>query len=1382
MSENSPEKKLEKVSKPFVNLHTHSFYSILESSMSPQALIDKAKSLGHSTVALTDTGVGYGLIEFYKNAEKSDINPILGVEMSVSLDSRFEKRVGIDGKEGSLVLLAKNMKGYENLLKIISYAALEGFYYKPRADFELLEKYSEGLIVLTGGTGGIIGKSFSQFGTQKPKEILDTLKKIFGEENIYLELISRTYEEQINLNQYILELHKETKIPLVVTSDARYANPENEEATDTLQCIGWNQQVSNPHRLKMAENNAFKSWEEISSELSEQNISSDILEEARKNTLRIAEEITLKVEFNRNLLPKYETEKGLTEAAQLAKNCQEGFIFRNFSEKTLGKKTYQEYQDRLTYELSIISKMGFDAYFLIVQDFIDFARKNDIAVGPGRGSAAGSIVSYLLGITNIDPIEYELLFERFLNPERISMPDIDIDFSDERRAEVLDYVIEKYGTEQVSKVCTFGTLAAKAALKDIGRAHGIDYGEMNYMTKILPSTPGFKLKDAMEESDFTKLLQQKPHLKKIYDLALELEGCVRHVSVHACAVMIGQNDLTNFCPIQWAPGAEEIKITQFQYGQLESIGLLKMDFLGLRNLSILEKAVQNIKNTTGKDINLDEIPINDEKTFTDTFAAGETTGVFQFESAGMRRYLKELKPTEFEDLVAMNALYRPGPMEYIPDYIRGKHDPSTVKYMVPELEPILKKTYGIAVYQEQVLRIARDLGGFTLGEADILRKAIGKKLADILEQQRNKLIEGCVKNGHPKEIGEKIFDDIIVPFSGYGFNRSHAVCYARIAYETAYLRANYPVEFMAALMTIDRNNTDRIVLAMNECADMGIDILPPSINESGSYFTVIKENPNKKLDLKLEEDNHPKVIVLSGTPGCGKSTVTRLLVEQYNYTHIEVDKIKQEMFGDEEIFKDKEKHLKLYDSFLEKSLKEINADKKIVIDYCSVKGGLEKIKSFFRSHKIKPEFFILAVNKTENLKRNKSREIQVSEEHLLKSLKEFAQLNKTNWKEHFVKTSNKKPEQIFKILSQKLGIKKVKKHSKKIRFGLSAIKGLGETPVDIIIAERNADGNFKSLQDLAKRVPAKLMNKKTLEALTFSGGLDEFGDRRAIVDSIEDLSRFAKEHQEKSEAGQMGLFGGLDDSSIDFALKNTVATKEDILKWERESLGMFVSDHPLKGLEKFLEKYGKPIGRINAESDNGKKITIHGIVTSVKKITTKAGQHMAILEVEDTSGKIECPVFPMSYETIPQKAFEIDAFVKVSGKVSDRNESVNFIVNDIKVGNLQSTQEKYNHKKPVKKPENNMPTSSSSNKSPDSNRKENLESGLGNTEKNKNFQIHIPQGTTKQKLLELKTLIKSFEDKNGSSGEIIFGEISKPISFRVNYTEELQKEIQKILG
>jgi len=1146
--------------------------------MSPKKILEKAKELGCESVALTDTNFGYGLVDFFETAKNFSIKSILGAEIAVAKDSRFENRAGVDGREGRLVLLAKNQTGFENLLKILSTASLEGFFHQPRTDWDFLQKHADGLIVLTGATSGLLGQIFYQQGEEHAIKMFEKVRATFSPENIFLELVARAEPEQKKLNNFCVQLHEEFSTPLVVTSDARYAAPGDEEAADTLFCIGRNQQVSDPGRVHFLEKNWFKSWEEMTEEL--RDFSPELLETARQNSLEISNSIDLELQFGKNLLPHFSVENGETEASQLRKNCEQEIskFFPNADSEEFSK-----IQKRLDYELSVIGKMGFEAYFLIVQDFIQFAKKNGIAVGPGRGSAAGSLVSYLLGITTVDPLAYELLFERFLNPERISMPDIDIDFSDERRAEVLQYVVEKYGADRVSKVCTFGTLSAKAALKDVGRAQGVPFSEMNAFTKLLPNRPGFKLDDALEIPDFKKIIGAKPPLKKVFDVAKKLEGCVRHVSVHACAVIIGNEDLTRHTALQWAPGTEKVKITQFSYQQLENLGLLKMDFLGLRNLSILEKAVDHVRATTGDELDLQKIPIDDSATF-EMFARGETTGVFQFESAGMRRYLKDLKPTEFEDLVAMNALYRPGPMEYIPTYIDGKNKKKKVKFLDPVLEPILKKTYGIAVYQEQVMRIAQDFSGFSLGQADILRKAIGKKKVELLAEQRKKFIAGAIELKHDEKLAVKMFDEIVVPFVGYGFNRSHAVCYARIAYETAFLRANFPVEFMAAMMTTDRNNTDRIVLEMNECAEMEIEVLPPSVNDSGSHFTVIFE----KNDAAQTQ---------------------------------------------------------------------ISADEKPVSD-------------------------------------------------------------------------------------------------KKTRFGLTAIKGLGEDTVDQIIFERQRNGKFESLQDFARRVPQKLLNKKTLTSLAFSGAFDEFGDRKAVVDSLEDLAQFAKEFQEKKSAGQLGLFGGADEVSIEFTLKNSVATKDDILFWERESLGLFVSDHPLKGLGGYFEKFGKLIGKLSPDEDLKKSRTIHGIVTNVRKILTKSGKNMAILTVEDTSGKIEIAVFPQIFEKSNSRVFQIDAFLRIRGKVEERDGNLNFIADELKLGNLKDVQATHTFddeeikKEPVAE----------------------------------NFEIKIPAETKKMQVDALKKLLleKKSDEPGASSVKIFINEQEILLPFSVVVNDELVTKISKI--
>ncbi len=1250
----------------FVNLHTHSHYSILEAPFAPKAILEKAKEMGHGKVAITDRGNGHGLVEIVMQAKKvGDIEPILGVELAVSLDGRFEKRAGMDGKEGYIVLLAQNQKGYENLLALISKAHLEGFYYQPRVDLELLREHSEGLYVLTGARLGLVGKAYFDYGSEKGEETLGILQEIFGKENVYLELVARHFEEQKELNIWKAELSKEKGIGIVATSDARCKDASVEAAADVFWCIGKNQNVHDPTRFKGMEQNWFKSWEEISRELSY--VGTDVLETARENTVKIGEGCNVSIEFDQSLLPKFEVPEGHTEATWLKEECEtriKGRYADEFyaSEHLVdGMDKEEDYlwitpgvvKDRLDYELSIIGKMGFDAYFLIVADFIDYAKEVGIFVGPGRGSAAGSLVAYLLGITNIDPLRYELLFERFLNPERISMPDIDIDFSDERREEVMDYVVEKYGSEQVSKVCTFGTLAAKAALKDVGRALGVEYGRMNAMTKLLPNKPGFGLEDAKEIKEFMDLVNNSPDLKRVFDTAETLEGSVRHVSVHACAVIIGGQPLYHHTPVQWAPGTDDVKITQFPYQQLESIGLLKMDFLGLKNLSILEKTLIHIKNTTGQELNLDELPINDKKVF-EMMSNGETTGVFQFESAGMRRYLRELQPTELEDLVAMNALYRPGPMEYIPQYIAGKHNPKKVKYPHPVLEPLLRKTYGIAVYQEQILRIAQEFSGFSLGEADILRKAIGKKIISILEEQRKKFIDGGIAKGHTKQEGEKLFDDIVVPFAGYGFNRSHAVCYARIAYETAYMRANYPVEFMAAMMTTDRNNTDRIVLEMNECQTMGIEVFPPSVNESGSHFTVVGSE--------------------------------------------------KERMGESE------------------------------------KGADEDEKSSFYE---------------------------------------------TN--------------------------------GKSIRFGLTAIKGLGEETAEVLIAEREGNGVFKSLEDLAKRLPAKLMNKKTLEALSFSGALDEFGDRGSIVASLEDLAKFAREQEDQKEAGQIGLFGGMDDGAddISFELKKVETTQEDILNWERESLGLFVSDHPLRGLAEYFEKYGKLIGNIPEEEDEikrleeeekeklkeggkkgGKKkkekrmVTVHGLVSSVKKITTKAGAQMAVIEIEDTSGKMECAVFPKIYEGINKAAFEVDAFIQLIARPDERDGVYNLLAEKIKVGNLKevklswaeeqqsngATEQRSNG---ITDQRNNGTTEEQNNGITDTESSLSMDSSSLSKEASREedlFEVRIPETATENDIGVLRSYLLSL-DKGGSKLAIWKGSVKKMMPYGLNLTPEVKEKL-----
>lgn len=1178
---------------------------MLEAILRPKQILECAKNLGCPAAALTDTGVGHGLIEFYEASEKTEgVKPILGAEIFIARDSRFERRAGIDGREGYIVALARTNRGYSHLMKLISESQLTGLYVRPRVDKELLQTCHEGLTVLTGGTQGYIGQVFLEHGEAKAREALGTLQDIFGKEYVFLELMSRNNEETKELNTFFVQLNKEGIAPCVITNNARYATPDDEEACNTLYAIGQNDRTAQGAKLSIIAGSYFKSFEEMAQELGY--IPEEILEEARQNTLAIAESVSTSIEFGNYMFPTFELPEGTTPAQQLRTLCEQAIPAR------YGSSPNPEIQKRLDYELSVIGSMGFDAYFLIVADFVAYAKKNDIAVGPGRGSAAGSIVSYLLDITTIDPLRYGLLFERFLNPERVSMPDIDIDFSDERRDEVIGYVIDKYGAEKVSRVCTFGTMAAKAALKDVGRVNGIPFAEMNALTKTLPNRPGFSLSDAEQMKEVQSLLTEKPHLKNIFALAKRLEGCVRHVSVHACAVIIGADDLSRTIPVQWAPGSEDIKITQYPFQQLDHLGILKMDFLGLKNLSVLEKTILNIRSTTGEDIVLADIPIDDAKTF-EMLSRGETTGVFQFESAGMRRYLKELGPTELEDLIAMAALYRPGPMDSIPDYIRGKNKPEEVQYEVPELKPFLERTYGVIVYQEQVQRVVQEFAGFSLGAGYLLIKAVGKKIPALLQEQKQKFMDGAQEKGYSKALAEKIFN-LIEPFSGYGFNKSHSTCYARIAYETAYMRANYPVQFMAAMMTTDSSNTDRIKLEMSECRTMGIEVLPPSVNQSGGSFTIIPvEGSTQQVSLNEGDDEKPL-------------------------------------------------------------------------------------------------------------------------------------------------------------------------HNFMIRFGLTAIKGLGEETVEQIIIERNKNGAFASLQDFARRVPVRLLNKKTLEALAFSGAFDMFGDRKAIVDSLDDLSRFAKEEQEKALSGQMGLFGGEGEKAIEFTLQDTKATKEDILRWEREILGLFVSDHPLKGLGGYFEKYGHLIGTLAAAEDAGQKRTLHGLVTGVRRMVTKRGQNMAIVQMEDTSGGMEVAIFPAVYPDIPEAAMEVDSFIKVKGRIEERDGALTMIADEISVGNLSDIQQS-GWAKERNPDEPDAPAATPKKPSKTASKQDETQSSSRYTRTDTHFlTIHLPEGVTRKTVTDLRALLDVCQNPTGKRVSLCMEGKYHPLPFRVDVSDQLVQDIDHLLS
>lgn len=1060
----------------FVHLHCHTHYSLLDGLPKPAHYVEKAVKDGSPAVAITDHGNLYGAIEFYKAAKKADVKPIIGIEVYTAPGSRFSKQSGVDNQLGHLVLLAKNKQGYENLSEIATKAHLEGFYYKPRVDRELLKEYSKDLILMTGCLQGEIAQSLLANNEEQAQKFLKEYQDIFGKENVYLEVQSHPQMmEQGIVNEKLKKLSSANGAQLVATNDCHYVNLEDKEAHGILLCVQTGTTVHDENRFQMEGEFDLKSPEEMKQAFHD-------MPEAIENTLQIAEQCNVELSIDeKNLLPSFDPPFNKTPKDYLFELCKEGMKER------YGDNPSQEILDRLDYELGLVHTMGFDTYFLIVHDFVAFAKNSGILVGPGRGSGAGSIIAYCLRITDVDPMKYKLIFERFLNPERVSMPDFDIDFADNRRDEVLEYVVGKYGKDRVAQIITFGTMAARAAVRDVGRALGMTYGEVDVIAKLIPARPGIKLEEAMEqEQELKAQYDSNPQIKKLLDLAGKMEGVVRHASVHACAVVIGDQSLVKYTPLQYAPGGqEESVITQYDMYSVEALGLLKMDFLGLKNLTIMQYALEIIKRTKDVDIDLDDLPLDDKETFK-LMARGDTTGVFQFESAGMKRYMKQLKPTRFEDLIAMNALYRPGPMDWIPSYIKGKHNPKSVKYLHDSFKEILEETHGVAVYQEQILQLARLVAGFSLGEADILRKAVGKKIAELLAQQRTKFIEGAINEGHTEKFAVEVFDKVIEPFAGYGFNKAHATCYALIAYRTAYLKSHYPAEFMAALMTSDRDNTDRLIIEFNEAEAMGIHVLPPSINESMANFTVVDDDT--------------------------------------------------------------------------------------------------------------------------------------------------------------------------------------------VRFGLAAVKGVGIGTVDEILDVRSKGGPFKDVEDLAKRVPYNLLNKKTLEALAYSGALDDLGDRKALVASIEDISRHARHIQTTSAQGQTDIFSMMDDGDDSFPAFVLADVPEashlQKLQWEKEFLGFYISGHPLQGLRKYLRQKVNLIEALS-KKDVGRMVKVVGIITQLKKITTKTGSQMCYFTIEDPTGRMEVTVFPNTFTKF-RELFTAESVVSLTGKVELRRGQFQILCQNIQGISLET--------------------------------------------------------------------------------------------------------------
>jgi DNA polymerase-3 subunit alpha len=1045
----------------FVHLHVHTDYSLLDGACETSELLDEASRQKMPAVAITDHGNLFAAANFFDQASKRDVKPIIGCEVYVAKGSRYDRAEKANGSNGQdrgepepgsrgtnhLVLLCESLEGYHNLIKLVSAGFLEGFYYKPRIDYDLLSKHSRGLIALSACLRGpvteaVVGEKFDE-----ARENAYRLRDIFGKGNFFLEIQDQGLEIEKGVNRELLRLSKETGIPLVATNDCHYLHHEDAHAQDILLCIQTGKTMSDTHRMRFATDQFyFKSAAEMAQVFRE-------VPDALSRTVDIAHRCNVKIDRIPNPFPEFKVPAGHTPGSYFEKVVREGFATRlpgleRLAQQGLLRNPLPEYERRLTSEIQMIQKMRYEGYFLIVWDFIHYARTQDVPVGPGRGSAAGSLVSYALRITDVDPLQYNLLFERFLNPERISMPDIDIDFCMRRRGELIEYVTQKYGRENVAQIITFGTMAAKAAIKDVGRAMDIPYGEVDRLAKLVPNTLGIELHAALEQSPQLKYaVTSDERLKDLMAVALRLEGLARHASTHAAGVVISPQPLTDVVPV-YKTNRDEIT-TQYDMNALERVGLLKMDFLGLTTLTVLHDTVRMIEQNRGVKIDLDTLTLEDADTYK-LFARGDTTAIFQFESHGMRDILRRYQPTRIEDLTALNALYRPGPIQggMIDDFINRKHGKTKVSYELPQLKDILEETYGVILYQEQVMQIANRLASFSLGEADILRRAMGKKKKEEMAAQRAKFMSGCATNKIPEKKADRIFN-LMEEFAGYGFNKSHSCAYALLAYQTAYLKTHFPVEFMAALLTSETGNAEKQVKYINEARGMSISILPPDVNESDLYFTPVGEA---------------------------------------------------------------------------------------------------------------------------------------------------------------------------------------------IRFGLAAIKNVGENTAKAIRESRLSEGEFRSLYDFCERIESRFLNKRVFESLIKSGAMDSLGARESMLASVDDALAALQRATRVRESGQHGLFGtAAAPASLEFELHEaTPWSEEERLAGEYAMLGFYVSGHPLATYASRLQELKVvSLGEVEGQR-NGKEITVAALIVGVRPMRSRKGARWAIYTIQDMTGIQEMLTFPESFAKLEQ--------------------------------------------------------------------------------------------------------------------------------------------------